>query len=94
MVTRTILTTKVNVLCLNVVTGEPFNTELVVPRTYKSDKDLMKVVSPQIDNEEQKAVHIVAQEEIETLYGMTEQDFIQFAKVLPPRTAKEAELES
>ena len=32
-----------------------------------------------------KAVHIVSTEQVETLYGMTEQDFMEHAKVLPPR---------
>ena len=35
MVTRTIQTTTANVLCLNIKEGEPFNKEVVLPRTYK-----------------------------------------------------------
>ena len=85
MVTRTITTTKANVLCLDIEKGEPFNKVVVLPRTYKDDKSLMKMVSKVIDNEQQKAVHIVDKEEVETLYGMTEQEFIQLAKQLPPR---------
>jgi hypothetical protein len=45
----------------------------------------MKAVSAQVDNEQQKAVKIVKQEVVETLYGMTEDEFIKNAKVLPPR---------
>lgn len=85
MVTRTITTTKANVLCLDIVAGEPFNEVVVLPRTYKDDKALMKQVSKVIDNEQRKAVHIVDKEEVETLYGMTEQEFIKLAKELPPR---------
>ena len=80
MVTRTITTTKANVLCLDIVAGEPFNTEVVLPRTYKDEKTLMKKVAEVIDNDRQKAVHVVDKEEVETLYGMSEQDFIQLAK--------------
>lgn len=80
MVTRTIVTTKANVLCLDIVAGEPFNEVVVLPRTYKDDKALMKQVSKLIDNEQRKAVHVVDKEEVETLYGMTEQDFIKLAK--------------
>ena len=87
MVTRTITTTKANVLCLDIVAGEPFNEVVVLPRTYKDDKALMKQVSKVIDNDERKAVHIVDKEEVETLYGMTEQEFIKLAKELPPRGA-------
>lgn len=87
MVTRTITSTKVNVLCLNVVSGEPFNEVVTLPRTYKDDKALMKEVSKVIDNDEQKAVHVVDKEEVENLYGMSEQDFINLAQILPPRGA-------
>ena len=91
MVTRTITSTKVNVLCLNVVSGEPFNTDVTLPRTYKDDKALMREVSKLIDNDEQKAVHVVYKEEVENLYGMSEQDFITMAQILPPRGANSNE---
>lgn len=85
MVTRTIVTTAVTVMCLDVEAGEPFNKTVTVPRTYKDDEALLKKVKPLIETETVKAVHIVDKEEIETLYGMTEQEFIQYASVLPPR---------
>lgn len=84
-VTRTIQTTRVNVLCLNIKEGEPFNKEVVLPRTYKDDKALLKAAEKVINSDEVKAVHIVGSEVEETLYGMSEQDFITLAKVLPPR---------
>lgn len=87
MVTRTIVATKAIVMCLDVVAGEPCNKEVTVPRTYKDNASLMRKVRPLIETDELKAVHIVSVEEIETLYGMTEQDFIEHAKVLPPRTS-------
>ena len=93
MVTRTIVATKVNVMCLDVQKGEPCNHSVTVPRTYKDDETLMKKVRPLIETETLKAVHIVDKEEIETLYGMTEQEFIEHAKVLPPRNATEKESE-
>lgn len=88
MVTRTITTTKANVMCVDVEVGEPFNKEVTVPRTYKDNDSLLKTVKPLIETETVKAVHIVAKTEIETLYGMSEQDFIEHASVLPERTAK------
>lgn len=97
MVTRTIITTKVNVMCLDVQAGEPCNKVVTVPRTYKDDEVLMKKVRPLLETNTLKAVHIVGKEEIETLYGMPEQDFIQYAKILPPRsnsnTGEEADAE-
>lgn len=91
MVTRTIVTTKANVMCLDVQVGEPFNKEVIVPRTYKDNETLLKKVKPMIETDTVKAVHIVDSEEIETLYGMTEQEFIKYAKVLPPRDSKEVD---
>ena len=94
MVTRTIVATKVNVMCLDTQKGEPFNESVTVPRTYKDNEVLLKKVRPLLETETVKAVHIVAKEEIETLYGMTEQEFIQHAKVLPPRNTADAEKQS
>ena len=93
MVTRTITTTKCNVLCLDVTNSEPFNKEVVLPRTYKDDKKLLKEVEKLVNTEDVKAVHIVKKEEIETLYGMLEQDFITNATVLDPTTRKQLETE-
>lgn len=93
MVTRTITTTEVNVMCLDVQAGEPFNQVVTVPRTYKNNEELLKKVKPLIETDTVKAVHIVDTHEIETLYGMTEQEFIQYAKALPPRNGAETEEE-
>lgn len=94
MVTRTIVATKVNVMCLDVQKGEPFNDSVTVPRTYKDDNALMKKVRPLLETETVKAVHIVDKEEIETLYGMPEQQFMEYARVLPPRNTPNTDKEA
>ena len=91
MVTRTIITTRVNVLCLDIQSAEPFNIDVTLPRTYKDDNKLFKKVEEVVNNDNVKAVHIVDKEEIETLYGMTEQYFIDNATILNPVTRKEVE---
>lgn len=88
MVTRTITATRVTVLCLDLQTCEPFNTTITLPRTYTSETKLMKLVEEEVNSETAKAVHIVDKEEIETLYGMTEADFIKSATVLDKETRK------
>ena len=93
MVTRTFVTTKVNVLCLDIKSAEPFNKVVTLPRTYKDDKKLLKKVEEVVNTDEVKAVHIVDKEELETLYGMKEQDFITNATILDPTTRKELEAE-
>ena len=89
MVTRTITATKITALCLNIETAEPFNKEVTISGTFKDEEAMMKAAEKILNTETEKAVHIVSSEEIETLYGMTEQEFIQKAKVLPPRPKKE-----
>lgn len=89
MITRTITTTKAIVMCLDITTGEPCNKSVVVPRTYKDDETLLKKVKEVLETETLKPVHIVGKEEIETLYGMTEQEFIEHAEVQPPRKVNE-----
>ena len=94
MVTRTIVTTKVNVLCLDIQSAEPFNKVVTLPRTYKDEKKLLKKVEEVVNTDDVKAVHVVDKEEVETLYGMTEQDFITNATILDPVTRKELETET
>lgn len=86
MVTRTILTTEVTVLCLDLIKAEPFNKTVTLPRTYKDEKAMMKKISAIIDTDEVKAVHVVDTKVNETLYGMTEEQFISMAEVLPSRS--------
>ena len=88
MITRTIVTTETNVMCLNITTGEPFNEVVTLPRTYQDEKKLLKRVQEIVDNDEVKAVHIVDKKEVETLYGMTEQEFISKAVILDGETRK------
>lgn len=90
MVTRTIQTTMADVLCLDIEKGEPFNKVVILPRTYKDEKSMMKVVEGIVNTETVKAVHIVESSVQETLYGMTEQVFISHADILPPRTTPDA----
>lgn len=86
MVTRTIVTTRVNVLCLDIQSAEPFNKEVTLPRTYKDEKKLMKAVESVVNSDTVKAVHVVDQETVEKVYGMTEQNFIDNAIELDPTT--------
>lgn len=76
-------------MCLDIETGEPCNKSVVVPRNCKDDEKLLKKVKEVLETENLKPVHIVDKEEIKTLYGMTEQEFIKHAEVQPPRKASE-----
>lgn len=80
-VTRTITSTKVNVLCLNLTTCEPHNVDFELAGTYKNEGEILKAVADLIDTDE-KAVHVTSTETVEKVYGMSEQDFITHADEL------------
>lgn len=91
MVTRTITTTKVNVLCLDIERAEPCNRVITIPRTYKDEETILKKVKPLLETDTLKVVHVVDTETEETLYGMTEQEFVELAQPLVDRTGKTEE---
>ena len=90
-VTRTITTTKVVALVANTITREMEEREYILPRTFADDKKLAKAIEKVIKDETIKFVSVVDKEVVETLYGMSESEFIAVAKVLPPRTKAEIE---
>ena len=88
MISRTFTATKVNALCMNLESCEPFNKVVYLPRVYKDSKKLDKALNELINKDSEKYVHAVSVETEQTLYGMTEQDFINSAVKLDPETRK------
>lgn len=84
MVTRKIKFTTVNVLCLNIETAEPFNTVVKLVGHYNNEVKLRKAVDEKINSDTEKTVHIVDVTHETKLLGMTEEDFISYAKPLTP----------
>ena len=82
MVTRTIVSTKLTVLCMDLVNRQPIEKEIVLPRTYKDDITIMKVLSKQYDSDELKVTAILSKEVNKDIYGMTEQKFLEVAEKL------------
>ena len=91
MVTRTIITTRVNVLCLDIEHAEPCNRVITIPRTYKDEDAILKKVKPLLETDTLKVVHVVDTEKEETLYGMAEQEFIELAHPVLDRSGKTEE---
>lgn len=94
MVTRTLTSTVATVMCVDTVNAEIFNEDVIVARTYSDEKKLLKAVKDVAETEEKKVVQVVKSEVIEELYGMTETEFMQYAKKLPPRKAELEEAEA
>lgn len=89
MVTRTVVTTMVDVLVININTAETGTKTFVLTQNMvKDEKTMLNNAQVMLENEcgeMWKAVAIKNIKEEETLYGMTEQDFMKYAKALPPR---------
>ena len=93
MVTRTIYTTNFTVIAVNVVSREVKDMTVSVPSADSfTEKQIEKVIQCLLP-EDFKSVGITGRTVTEQLYGMTESDFIKYAKVMPPRTKQETETE-
>ena len=90
IVSRTLATTEVVALCINLQTQETFNKKFILSGTYKDNKAILKTLQKQ-DTDEVKAVHIVDSKQVENLYGMAEEEFISLADKLDPQTRKPIE---
>lgn len=86
MVTRTVVVTTVKVMCVNVATCEVKINTYEISGMIENKQQALKVVKKLYENELLKCVDVQEMWEDEILYGMSEIDFIQNAKVLPPRT--------
>ena len=84
-ITRTIQTTVATVLCLDLSSKQPIEKVVKLPRTYRDEKHMMKKIEAMVNSDSIKAVHVIKAEVEETLYGMSEDKFIQEADILPPR---------
>ena len=84
MVKRTVIQTTAKVMCLNVTTVEVIINEYTIGGTY-TESDLLKKCKTLFETEELKLVHIESSTVSDILLGMTEEDFIRYATVLPPR---------
>lgn len=85
MVTRTIMQTTAKVMTLNVTTAEVQILTYDICGQY-TDDELLKILQRLFQTDELKLVHIETQVCNELLLGMTEEDFIKYAEVLPPRS--------
>ena len=85
MVTRTIVQTTSDIMCLNVNTAEVSINTYTIGGSYDSDS-LLKALKSIYETDELKLVTVQNYTEEEILLGMDEDDFIRLAKVLPSRT--------
>ena len=84
MVTRTIEVMQVHVIGMNTNTKTVIEKDIEVTEKTEGEK-LLKVVNRQYGTTEEIFISAVITGTTSTLYGMTEADFMKYAKVLPPR---------
>lgn len=85
MITRTITQTTAQVMTLNVTTAEVQILQYDIGGQY-TDVELLSKLKKIFETDTLKLVHIESQVCNELLLGMSEEDFIRLAEVLPPRT--------
>lgn len=85
MVTRTVQTTEVFVLALDVETAEPQNIKVLLAGTFKDKASALKSAKKVAENDTLKLVQVVGMEVHEDLYGMSEDEFIKLAQKLESR---------
>lgn len=90
MVTRTVTTTTCEVMCVNVTTAEVKVKDYILTGE-QTEPTALKLLKKLYETETEKIVTVNSVSLNETLYGMSELDFIKLAKVLPPRTKTEQE---
>lgn len=91
MVTRTVVVTKCEALCVDVTTVETTVNSYDLCGNYSTVNDALKALKKAYETETFKVVVIQKMTENEVLYGMPELDFIKQAKVLDPETRKVVE---
>lgn len=87
MVTRTIMQTTAEVMCLDVTTAEVKINKYDIGGEY-TDSELLTKLQGIFQTDTFKLVHIENQSCTELLLGMDEDEFIRLAQVLPPRGTK------
>ena len=89
MVTRTIVSFEVKVLGINLVDGTAVTSEYEISGNFKDNADMLKFIKKNYDNEQLVNATIASVETKEKLFGMSEAEFMKYAKELPPRKAQE-----
>lgn len=91
MVTRTVSMTICDVMMVDVATATVSNGEVKLSGTYDTTDSALKAIKKAYETDVIKYVTVTSMHSEEVLYGMTEEEFIMYANVLPPRKAYDTE---
>lgn len=84
IVQRSMRTTTAKCLCVNLDTSQTVELECQLARSYKTDKQLIATINDlKLLGDNIRAVTVLEKSTKYTTYGMTEQDFLKYATVMP-----------
>lgn len=90
VITRTITTTKVEMLAVNVDSKSTETVEVTLPRTYKDEQATLKMANKRNENPSIKYVAVTGTPVVESKrWGMTEEEFIDKGHEFPPYKSKD-----
>ena len=87
MITRTIKTSFVKVMCVRVSTASVTTDDFKLVGAYNTE-DALQVIKERFETDDYKPSAVMSITTEEHLLGMTESDFVKYAQVLPPRNVK------
>ena len=85
MITRTVVTTEVKVMGIVVAEAKTITSEFTLVGSFKDNDDILKYIKATYEDGTIVYAMVIEVTEQETLYGMTESEFMAHAKQLPPR---------
>lgn len=91
MITRTITETTARIMCLDVKTAEVSINDYKIGGEWANESALLEKLQAIYNTDTFKLVHIESVSREEVLLGMSVEDFMRYAKVLPPRAKPEVE---
>lgn len=90
VITRTITTTRVEMLAVNIDTKQTETVEVILPRTYKDDTAMLKMANKRNENQSIKYVAVIGSPVVSSKrWGMTEEEFIDKGHEFPPYKSKD-----
>ena len=85
-ITRTIVETTARIMCLDVKSAEVSINDYKIGGEWYNENSLLEKLQSIYNTDTFKLVHIESVTKKEVLLGMSVEDFIRYAKVLPVRT--------
>ena len=88
MVTRTVVGTQVELMVFESTTNEVTTIKQIIGGQYPDEKKLLKAVEKAVNSDTLKVLKVITSEPADKCYGMSETDFLKYAKELDPKTRK------